>query len=250
MASQASRVNQAFYEQITAGRRDYWRKMAACRHRVEIFLGELRRDNPRSVIDLGCGDGALLEEIAAILPDATLTGVDISLPQIERNHEALSAVRWHVCDFDGDFALRGQPAVDAIIASEVVEHLDNPSLFLASALTLAHATSRLYISTQSGPLRETERRVGHRRHYAAAELRQLLLQSGWMPLRVWNTGYPFHNLSKWYANLNPDRSLAQFDEKAYGFRENAICWALRQAFRLNSRTRGAQLFAIAMPHGA
>ena len=64
-------------------------------------------------------------------------------------------------------------------------------------------------------------------------------------MRIWNTGFPFHDLSKWYANRDPDRSLEQFGERAYGMRENVICWALRQAFRFNSRRRGAQLFAVA-----
>ena len=102
------------------------------------------------------------------------------------------------------------------------------------------------LSTQTGALRETERRVGHRRRYTAAELRELLRASGWTPHRIWNTGYPFHDLSKWYANRSPDRSLAEFGEQAYGVRQDLVCWALRQAFRLNSRRRGAQLFAVAI----
>jgi hypothetical protein len=56
---------------------------------------------------------------------------------------------------------------------------------------------------------------------------------------------PSHDLSKWYANLDPDRSMRQFGEKAYGPVERAVCLLLRGLFRLNSRTRGAQL--VAMP---
>jgi 2-polyprenyl-3-methyl-5-hydroxy-6-metoxy-1,4-benzoquinol methylase len=246
MASEASRVNQEFYEQIPPGRRDYWRKMAACRHRVETLLIELAHDRPASVIDLGCGDGALLEEVARVLPESSLAGVDLSMPQIELNRRAHPDVRWHVCDLDREFAIPERAAAaNALIASEVIEHLDHPEQFLRSALALGATGCRLYLSTQSGPLRETERRVGHRRHFTAGELAELMLETGWTPLRVWNTGFPFHDLSKWYANLNPDRSLAQFGDQAYGPRQNAICWALRQAFRFNSTSRGAQLFCVA-----
>lgn len=246
MASEAARVNEEFYRDVPAGRRDYWRKMAACRHRVETLVAHLMEWRPTSVIDLGCGDGALLDEIARALPGASLAGVDISRTQIQMNRLSRPSARWHACDLDCEFELPQQLApADAIIASEVIEHLDHPDRFLRSALAVGRVGCRLYVSTQSGPLRETERRVGHRRHYGADELAQLLLQTGWTPLHLWNTGYPFHNLSKWYANLDPDRSLAQFDQRAYGPRENVICWTLRQAFRLNSQKRGAQLFAVA-----
>jgi 2-polyprenyl-3-methyl-5-hydroxy-6-metoxy-1,4-benzoquinol methylase len=245
MASEAARLNQEFYERVTSGRRDYWRKMAACRHRVATLLEQLVADTPSSVIDLGCGDGSLLEEIAAVLPGTSLTGVDISTNQIQLNRKAYASVNWHVCDLDGDFTLEGQVIAEALVASEVIEHLDHPEEFLRSAHSLATPTGKLYLSTQSGPLRETERRVGHRRHFSASELSALLQATGWRPARVWNSGFPFHDLAKWYANIDPDRSMAQFDERPYGFRENAICWALRQAFRLNSRSRGAQLFAVA-----
>lgn len=39
--------------------------------------------------------------------------------------------------------------------------------------------------------------------------------------------------------------MAEFGDRAYGLKQNAICAALRVAFKLNSRSRGAQLFAIA-----
>jgi len=246
MASEASRVNQEYYEDVPAGRRDYWRKMAACRHRVDTILTELGRYRPGTILDLGCGDGALLEEIERMLPNALLAGVDISSRQVALNQRSRPGVRWFVCDLDGDFVVSEEGSeFDALIAAEVIEHLDYPDRFLRSALTLAGPQCHLFLSTQSGPLRETERRVGHRRHYTPDDLSRLLIETGWKPVRTWNTGYPFHDLSKWYANLNPDRSLSEFGEKPYGFRENAICWTLRQAFRLNSQRRGAQLFAVA-----
>jgi trans-aconitate methyltransferase len=246
MASDASRVNQAYYEHVPPGRRDFWRKMAACRHRVETLIAELARDRPSSIIDLGCGDGALLDEVTAALPSATLAGIDLSVAQITLNRRARPDIEWHACDLDCEFAVPDQlPPAQALIASEVIEHLDHPDLFLRAALSLGRDGTRLYLSTQSGQIRETERRVGHRRHYTAEQLAQLLRENGWTPERIWNTGFPFHNLSKWYANLDPDGSLDQFGEKAYGIRQNTICWALRQAFKLNSHSRGAQLFAVA-----
>jgi hypothetical protein len=139
----------------------------------------------------------------------------------------------------------------AILATEVVEHLDHPEDFLRSVRQLAvPKRGRLYLSTQSGPLRETERRVGHQRHFTAREMTALLEKTGWQVLRAWNTGYPFHDLSKWYANRDPDKSMQRFGEQQYGWSENLVCVALRLMFRLNSSHRGEQLFAVAERPGS
>ena len=72
-----------------------------------------------------------------------------------------------------------------------------------------------------------------------------LVRTGWAPVRLWNCGFPFHDLSKWYANRDADGSMARFSEKPYGLREDLVCLALRTAFRFNSRSHGAQLYALA-----
>ena len=76
-------------------------------------------------------------------------------------------------------------------------------------------------------------------------MKRALADAGWTPLRVWNCGFPFHDLSKWYANRDPDASMREFADRPYGVREDLICYALRAAFRVNSRSHGAQLFAVA-----
>jgi hypothetical protein len=101
------------------------------------------------------------------------------------------------------------------------------------------------LSTQSGPVRETERRVGHHRHFKSAEMRELLSENGFTALRVWNSGFPFHDLSKWYANRDPDAMMREFAGQRYGIKQDLLCLLLRAAFRLNSQSRGAQLFAVA-----
>jgi cyclopropane fatty-acyl-phospholipid synthase-like methyltransferase len=245
----AAEANRAYYERAQRGRDDYWRLMAAPRHRVRTLLGELARHPPTSVIDLGCGGGALLEEVAERFPGARLAGLDLSAAQITDNAARHPARSWYSLDLEGaaplDPALEG--AFEAVIASEVIEHLDRPAALLERARRLAApGRGRLYLTTQSGPLRETERRVGHRRHYHAPELAALLREAGWAVEKIWNTGFPFHDLSKWYANRDPDGSMSRFSDAAYGPRERALCLALRLAFRLNSRRRGAQLFAVAV----
>ncbi|MGH7437234.1 MAG: class I SAM-dependent methyltransferase [Polyangiaceae bacterium] len=240
-------VNAAYYGQTSTGRDDYWRKMAAPRFRVATMLKLLAEEPARTVVDLGCGGGNLLSEIRARRPDMKLAGVDLSLAQIEVNRTIHPDVRWFAADLSLSSAAAELPAgsFDAVVASEIVEHVADPLVFLANALRLARPGGRLLLSTQSGPVRETERRVGHVRHFTDAEMSRVLHDAGWHTVRVWNAGFPFHDLSKWYANRDPDASMRRFGERGYGWKEDLICLALRLAFELNSSRRGAQLFAVA-----
>ncbi|MDJ0848230.1 MAG: class I SAM-dependent methyltransferase [Myxococcota bacterium] len=240
-------VNRAYYAEPRGGRDDYWRKMAAPRHRMATLVAEIRKAAPESLLDLGCGNGAVLCEILAQLPGTELAGIDLSEAQVAANRSRLPRIAWAALDLDAPVV--PEPAwrehFAAVLATEVVEHVEHPLDFLRSARAFARPGGRLYLSTQSGPVRETERRVGHRRHFSAGEMRELLGEAGWRVASVWNTGFPFHDLSKWLANRDPDAAMQRFGERAYGWREDLLCAALRLAFRLNSRSRGAQLFAVA-----
>ena len=240
----AAEINRSYYDAQSAGREDYWRHMAAPRFRVRRILSIIAGYNSSdSVVDLGCGNGALLEEIAARLPEARLAGVDLSSEQLRQNKERLPNIDWYCAD------LQEQPSFAAstfnvVVASEVIEHLDKPLALLRHAFALAAADAMLIVTTQSGPVGATERSVGHQRHFTADELTALLRDAGWTPVRVWNEGFPFHNLSKWWANRDAEASMERFGGKPYGVRERFICALLRGAFYLNSRQRGAQLFAV------
>jgi SAM-dependent methyltransferase len=246
-AVRAADDNRVYYGRPTQGRDSYWRKMAAPRFRMETLQRLIAERRPESLVDLGCGNGQLLREVAGHHPRITLMGLDLSASQIEANRHAHPGIAWTVADLSNPLppgtGIKGR--FDVVVAAEIIEHMGDAEALLANALRLVRPGGRLLLSTQSGPVGETERRVGHIRHFTAAEMRALLERSGWTPVRVWNCGYPFHDLSKWLANRDPDRMMAAFGEAEYGWRQNLVCYALRLAFRLNSRTRGAQLFAVA-----
>ncbi|MFA4874186.1 MAG: class I SAM-dependent methyltransferase [bacterium] len=245
--SQARAVNLEYYLRQCPGRTDYWRKMAAPRFRMATFLKLLAELGPESLVDLGCGSGELLDEIRKKNPAMHLCGIDLSPMLIDANSMRGPSTSWHSIDLDceQEFPPELLHRFDAVMASEIIEHLDHPLIFLQNARALARPGGRLFLSTQSGRMWETERRVGHRRHYSAVEMQALLIEAGWKPLRVWNSGFPFHDLSKRFANADPDATMKRFSEEAYGPLENFTCFLLRLAFRLNSSKSGAQLFAVA-----
>lgn len=243
----AGAANRAYYDREQLGREDYRRLMAAPLWRMKILRGALEETRGERIADLGCATGAVIEELRADRPAAHYTGLDLSPGQIESNRARLPRGDWRVADLSKPEELPADllGRFDTLISTEVIEHLDDPGALLRAAARLAAPGARLVLTTQSGKLRETERRVGHIRHFTAGEMRALLIENGWKPVRVWNAGWPFHDLSKWVANLNPDAMMERFSERPYGWKERFVCWALRVAFRLNSNRRGAQLFAVA-----
>lgn len=241
-------VNLEYYLRQQPGREDYWRKMAAPRFRISTFLKILATQRPKTLVDMGCGSGELLFEIRRFFPGLSLCGLDLAPWQIESNRLREPSIEWRMVDLDEgqDFPPELLGRFDIVMAAEIIEHVLYPDIFLRNALMLSrHHGGKLVLSTQSGNVRETERRVGHRRHFSSSEMGELLKASGWKPLHIWNTGWPFHDLSKLIANINPDRTMKQFSEQHYTLMQNVICWGLRQVFRLNSMHRGNQLFAIA-----
>jgi len=222
--------------------------MAAPRFRVSTIIDILKGLDPTSIVDLGCGGGEMLVEVRRAFSEVKLCGMDLALHQIEENRIREACVDWRVADLDVEqpFQVELSDAFDVVLASEVIEHMSSPDVFLRNARALAKpGKGSIVLSTQSGPVFETERRVGHLRHFSAAEMWELFVRSGWEPIRVWNTGFPFHDLSKRLANIDPDRTMRRFSDRPYTTGQDAICFALRVLFAFNSKTRGAQLFAVA-----
>lgn len=244
----ATDYNQAYYGELTAGRENYWQFMPAPRMRIGKILAAMREIDRavETVCDFGCGNGALLREIAGSFPDSTLHGIDLSPDQIEQNRQLNPEWRWEQADLTSDsYSYPFDGACDLAVSSEVIEHLDEPLRYLRNILNSLNPGGTLILTTQSGPVHETERHVGHVRHWASDEMTELLNAAGFRNARAYNCGFPFHDLSKWAANLNPERVIARFGQHEWGPFERATAAALRLLFRFNSSRRGFQLVATA-----
>jgi len=242
-------ANAAYYEAMPPGLEDYWNRMAAPRFRTDTLCRLVLDAKPVRIADLGCGNGRLLVELGARGYRGPRLGVDLSESRIGQNRALLPDIDWLAANLEvrvGALPRETRGAFDAVIACELIEHLADPAALLTNASSLAvPGHGLLFLSTQSGPIGATERLVGHQRHFTADDLAALFRETGWEAVRIWNAGYPFHDFSKWFASLRPDTMIEQFSNKAYGPVQRLICWSLRALFKLNSHTRGAQLFAVA-----
>ena len=81
------------------------------------------------ILDLGCGSGALLERLAG-MGYRDLTGVDIKPPASE------GCITYSQADLDCFRLDCPDGAFDLALAVEVIEHIENPGLFLAELARL------------------------------------------------------------------------------------------------------------------
>jgi SAM-dependent methyltransferase len=124
----------------------------------------------RSILEIGCGDGALLARLAR--EGTTVVGVDLEEMAIE-----LAARMFTERGLRGEFftdlkAVEGR-RFDTVVLAEVLEHLDNAEAMLARVVGLLSAQGRLVLTT---PIRLLERSldVHHVHEFWPDELRALV----------------------------------------------------------------------------
>ena len=80
------------------------------------------------------------------------------------------------------------------VCSEVLEHVDEPGRLIGNARPLMAPGCRLVVTVPAGPVSAFDRHIGHRRHFRAAELRELLEAAGYTVESARAAGFPFFNL--------------------------------------------------------
>lgn len=141
-----------------------------------------------SVLDVGCGQGSPLEEIAARRPGVELAGVDISAQAVEFARQRLPDATFSVLDLTQG-ALDRQ--YDLIICSDVLEHIQDDRAAIQHMRKMANRW--LLVTTLQGRMRNFEQHVGHVRNYRPGEVRAMLEEAGFTVRRQWDWGFPFYS---------------------------------------------------------
>ena len=143
---------------------------------------------PRSLLDVGCGEGVLVQRWARRLPESRLTGIDLEEPSIQAGwseHRAPN-LDYRVMEAeslpfaDGEFELAS--------AIEVLEHLPDPEHTLGEMARCA--SRRLLVSVPREPLwralnmargaywRSLGNTPGHLNHWSKRSFVELLARHG------------------------------------------------------------------------
>jgi SAM-dependent methyltransferase len=154
----------AFYDSAyrEAGDRDArWRELGA-RGKADHVERLLHR-RPERLVEIGCGDGALLAELERRDAASALTGFDVS-------EEAVRAARGRgltrVDTFDGRRLPVDDDAFDVALLSHVLEHVDDPPALLREAARVAptvvvEVPLEASLSGRRAAKRERSEAIGH-----------------------------------------------------------------------------------------
>ena len=105
----------------------------------------VRKHNLRSIADLGCGTAAKLAHLHAQQPNLQTCGLD-QPNAIDLCRAQYQFGDWIAFDLDRPDSLPKQ-TFDLLVASDVIEHLENPDNLLSAMRLLANETSLVLLST-------------------------------------------------------------------------------------------------------
>lgn len=106
---------------------------------LDMEVGQLKAWVPeaRNILEIGCGEGAVAQKLAALYPDAKITGIDIS-PRAGRLFEGHSERVRFQCMTAAELAAVEPGAFDLVLTCDVLHHVpwDQHDALLADARTL------------------------------------------------------------------------------------------------------------------
>lgn len=236
---------QAFYDQIWKDWHDMEVYAPAPRYIRRMVLRELARLDFQTVLDVGCGEGTLLQAIAQRYPRAVLAGSELSETALETCRRNIGNGHFFRLDLERD-EVPPQSSYDLLTCVQVLEHVQDD----VTALKVMRRMCGKYIliSVPGGKLDERGRRNGHFRHYTTADLRAKMEQAGFHVQRIFACGWPMHSLV--YRQLV--RHLPQSTVEAVGLgRYSPTKKVLLQAFHLlnflNLPFVGTEIIAVGTP---
>lgn len=243
MAQQLDTLSPDYYNQGWADTwTDFSRLGPTRRHVRKIIHAMIEPLHFESVLDVGCGEGSLLNELTQARPGLQVAGTDVSEQALALSRRYLPDGRFSLLDLEREHL---DEQADLVVCSEVLEHLEAD---VAAIANLAAMTRRyLVVVVPQGTMRAFEREdVGHVRNYSRAELCAKLEAGGFAIFGVVEWGYPF--FSPLYRDFL-ERLPTGTAEGRMGWRKRLAAELLYRVFELNAWDRGDKLFVLAGRRG-
>jgi SAM-dependent methyltransferase len=158
-----------------------WRELGARSKAAHVReLCERTKLRPRTMVEIGCGDGALLAALRGLAP--VFDGFELSAPAAGLARKALPDAR-RVEPYDGFEVPAEDGAYDLAVLSHVLEHVPVPGPLLAEAARVAHEVIvevplEANRSARRADKREEAAAIGHLHFFSRADVRSMVSDAG------------------------------------------------------------------------
>jgi SAM-dependent methyltransferase len=167
-----------------ADRMGRWRALGA-RSKADhaVILCARAGLRPRTLVEIGCGDGALLAELGDRGVAPVLDGFELSPPAAELARSRTIAGARRIEAYDGEHVPAPDGAYDLAVLSHVLEHVEDPAPLLAEAARVAPAVLvevplEANRSAARPAKREEAARIGHIQFLDRAAVHALVRAAG------------------------------------------------------------------------
>lgn len=100
------------------------------RYFIQNFLSKLTKEmselKPKSILDVGCGEGFVIKHLKDALPEANFVGVDISVEATAEAEKELPETKFYNLDLSKKIEIQNSPlkeSFDTVMCLEVLEHI-------------------------------------------------------------------------------------------------------------------------------
>jgi trans-aconitate methyltransferase len=200
------------------------------------------------VLDIGSGTGDLAASLREAYPDAGLLGLELSRTGVELARRRVPDAVFLQADLStGDPPPRAYASwATHAVCSEVLEHVDDPGGLIANCRPYLAPGCLLVVTVPGGPMTEFDRHIGHRKHFDADEVRELLSGAGFAVLEATGAGYPVFNVYRLLMRALGSRLVSIADST----KPSTVSRIAMRTFGLGMRTtrlsrRGWQIVAVA-----
>jgi predicted TPR repeat methyltransferase len=199
------------------------------------------------LIDLGCGNGALIQQMQAKHSFQRFVGFDTSPEVVRMCQRALPQYEFQQADLQEAPLDKWASTADVVVCTEVIEHMEVYKPLLQSAATILKPGGLFILTTQGGKRRRHDiELLGHVRHYDLDALAEDVGRTGLSIERKTKSGFPILNLQKIAASIfigKVRKELASPAEPSMLFR--FACVIVGWGLKLSARQHGPQLLIAA-----
>jgi len=191
-----------------------------------------------SFLDVGCGTGLLLAEVAQRYPHVRLAGSELSQRALAIARQRVPQAAFFAMDLEREAA---PEPYDVVACIDVLEHIPNDE----AALRNLWRSTRYYLilSVPLGPLFPVEReRYGHVHGYQRPELEAKVRAAGFRLKHTIQWGFPFYNLHRRMVNALPAKTTAESSH--YSWHKKALAYLLYVLFFLNLSYGGERYYSL------